>query len=224
MRSATSSAPLPASRSATALYRYRFFASVRWCRHKDETTRSAPCIMSHQSSAASSNGCTATRPPKRAGTGGNRPPHRFRSVERQQGGARKALEQHIGEPTVPRADFDDPERVLRREGYDRDQRRHHLPPSRHRNLRDLAIRRRVLFAPLGHDRFPGELPVPSRHAVRKPDETAAVERPSALQHDADGFGIDAMFLDEDPRRQRLDRIIVEHGYRRLKDDRTAVEL
>ena len=45
-----------------------------------------------------------------------------------------------------------------------------------------------------------------------------------LEHEADGFGIEAVLLDEDARRQRLDRVVVEHRNRRLQDDRPAVEL
>ena len=49
-------------------------------------------------------------------------------------------------------------------------------------------------------------------------------RPAAVEHDANRLGIEAVLFDEDPRRQRLDRVVVEHRHRRLQDDRAGVEI
>ena len=49
--------------------------------------------------------------------------------------------------------------------------------------------------------------------------------PAAVEHDRRiASGIDPVLLDQDPRRQRLDRVVVEHRHRGLQDDRPAIEL
>ena len=59
---------------------------------------------------------------------------------------------------------------------------------------------------------------------RRPDHATAFDPPSAIEHERNRLGIRVMFLDEDPRRQRLLRIVVKHGHSALNDDRTRVEV
>ena len=55
-------------------------------------------------------------------------------------------------------------------------------------------------------------------------EPPAVDRPAPVQHEPDRLRIGAMLLYEDPRRQRLRRVVLEHRHGALQDDRTRVEL
>src|SRR4051812_23974819 len=52
---------------------------------------------------------------------------------------------------------------------------------------------------------------------------AALNRPLAVEDDPDRLWIEAMFLDQNPLRQRVDRVVVSDRYGRLQDDRTAVQ-
>lgn len=48
--------------------------------------------------------------------------------------------------------------------------------------------------------------------------------PPAVEYGLDCLGIRPMLLDEDARRQRIDRVIVQHRHAALHDDRAAIEL
>lgn len=56
-----------------------------------------------------------------------------------------------------------------------------------------------------------------------PHETAAVERPVAVEDVLDGFGVQPMFLDQDPRGQSLRRVVVENRHGGLEHDRPPIE-
>ena len=51
---------------------------------------------------------------------------------------------------------------------------------------------------------PPEVAVLTLQPATPPDEPSSLDRPAAAEHKSDGLGIDAMLLDKDPRRQRLD--------------------
>ena len=42
------------------------------------------------------------------------------------------------------------------------------------------------------------------------------DAPAAIEHELNRFGIDAMLLDENPRRQRVDGVVVQHGHTRCR--------
>src|SRR6185369_17776410 len=65
---------------------------------------------------------------------------------------------------------------------------------------------------------------PGRVALLPRDKPPTVDPPIAVEHQSDGLWVDAMLLDQNARRERLDRIVLEYRHSGLKDDRTGVEL
>src|SRR5471032_2350534 len=55
-------------------------------------------------------------------------------------------------------------------------------------------------------------------------EAASLDRPVAVEDDADGFRIQPMLFDEDARRQRLDRVPAQNRHRCLQHDGTGIEI
>ena len=55
------------------------------------------------------------------------------------------------------------------------------------------------------------------------EKLPAVDLPLTVQHQSDRLGVDAMLLDQDARRERLDRIVREYRHGGLKHDRAGVE-
>ena len=68
-------------------------------------------------------------------------------------------------------------------------------------------------------RIPGALTT----VIPPTDEAASDDRPAAAEHESDRLGIEAMLLGENPRRQRLDRVVVEQRDGCLQDDRTVIQ-
>src|SRR5712692_3949826 len=55
-------------------------------------------------------------------------------------------------------------------------------------------------------------------------ELTPLNRPSAGQHNPNGLGVDSVLLDQNPRRERVHRVIVQNRNGRLNDDRARVQL
>ena len=54
-------------------------------------------------------------------------------------------------------------------------------------------------------------------------EAPSLNRPAAVEHQLNRFGINPMLFEQDARRQRIDRVVGEHRDRGLNDDRPAVQ-
>ena len=55
-------------------------------------------------------------------------------------------------------------------------------------------------------------------------ESTAVHLPSAREHQPHGFGINAVLLDQNPRRQGIDGVVSADRHAGLDDDRSRIEL
>lgn len=55
------------------------------------------------------------------------------------------------------------------------------------------------------------------------NDSAPVDFAAAGEHQFDRFGVNAVFLDEDARAQRIGCVVVEHGYNGLPDNGAVVE-
>src|SRR5688572_24684186 len=56
------------------------------------------------------------------------------------------------------------------------------------------------------------------------DESTSLDAPPAIEQEVHRLGIGAMFLREDPRRQRLGRILLLDRHLSLQNNRTSVKL
>src|SRR6185437_5457155 len=61
-------------------------------------------------------------------------------------------------------------------------------------------------------------------AILQKDDAAAFDAVTAFEHDAHGFGVDAVLFGEDASGERIHRIVVANWNGGLQDDRAGVEI